>query len=408
MENDSRIRILRILEVLRTETDQDHPITIVEIVKLLNERWNLDAHRITVQKDIASLMDAGYPIEAVRSTQNRYYMTEQLFELPELKLLIDAVESGKFITEKKSRELTEKLTSLAVRSDRESLKRNISISDRVKTGNEQLYYIMDALNEAINRKRKVSFLYFEYHAGKKKKLRNEGEPYVLSPYTLTWNGDFYYVVGWSDKHEKIATFRVDRIYRVPEILEEKAVRKPKQYSIGDFAEKAFQMFDREHATVELLCVNEAMNTVIDHFGTKIRTEQTDEDHFRFKAEVSLSPVFFAWVFQFGGMIKIVGPLEVLAQYRKMLRQQIDWDRSESVMGICGSNTREKGFMISTQCPFCSQETEIPINLIDLFSWEVDGLPAQDAFPYLTDDQREMIISGTCPSCWCSLYEQDED
>ena len=323
MENDSRIRILRILELLRTETDQDHPITIVEIVKLLNERWNLDAHRITVQKDIASLMDAGYPIEAVRSTQNRYYMTEQLFELPELKLLIDAVESGKFITEKKSRELTEKLTSLAVRGDRESLKRNISISDRVKTGNEQLYYIMDALNEAINRKRKVGFLYFEYHAGKRKKLRNDGEPYILSPYTLTWNGDFYYAVGWSDKHEKIATFRVDRIYRVPEILEEKAVRKPKQYSIGDFAEKAFQMFDREHATVELLCVNKAMNTVIDHFGTKIRTEQVDEDHFRFKAEVSLSPVFFAWVFQFGGMIEIVGPAEVKEAYLERLRNQLE-------------------------------------------------------------------------------------
>ena len=329
MENDSRIRILRILELLRTETDQDHPITIVEIVKLLNERWNLNAHRITVQKDIASLMDAGYPIEAVRSTQNRYYMTEQLFELPELKLLIDAVESGKFITEKKSRELTEKLTSLAVRSDRESLKRNISISDRVKTGNEQLYYIMDVLNEAINRKRKVSFLYFEYHAGKKKKLRNEGEPYILSPYTLTWNGDFYYVVGWSDKHEKIATFRVDRIYGVPEILEEKAVQKPKQYSIGDFAEKAFQMFDRDHATVELLCVNEAMNTVIDHFGTKIRTEQTDEDHFRFKAEVSLSPVFFAWVFQFGGMIKIVGPQEAKEAYIERLRKQL-YDKFEEM------------------------------------------------------------------------------
>ena len=326
---DSRIRLLRILKILRTETDEKHPITIVQITKILKEQWSIDPNRITTQKDIAALIDAGYPIEVVRSTQNRYYVTSQLFELPELKLLIDAVESGKFITEKKSRELTEKLTSLAVRSDRESLKRNISISDRVKTGNEQLYYIMDALNEAINRKRKVSFLYFEYHAGKKKKLRNEGEPYILSPYTLTWNGDFYYVVGWSDKHEKIATFRVDRIYGVPEILEEKAVRKPKQYSIGDFAEKAFQMFDRDHATVELLCVNEAMNTVIDHFGTKIRTEQTDEDHFRFRTEVSLSPVFFAWVFQFGGMIKIVGPQEAKEAYTERLRKQL-YDKFEEM------------------------------------------------------------------------------
>ena len=322
MANDSRIRILRILEILRSESDEAHPITIVEIVKLLNERWNLDSYRITVQKDIAAMIDAGYPIEVVRSTQNRYYMTDQLFELPELKLLIDAVESGKFISEKKSRVMTEKLTSLAVHSDRDSLKRNISISDRVKTGNEQLYYIMDALNDAINQKRKVSFLYYEYHVEKKKKLKNGGEPYVLSPYTLTWNGEFYYVVGWSDKHQKIATFRVDRIYKVPEILPEKAEPKPKQYSIGDFAEKAFQMFDKEHATVELLCVNEAMNTVIDHFGTKIKTEQVDEDHFRFKAEVSVSPVFFAWIFQFGGMIRIVGPQEVKEAYVERLRKEI--------------------------------------------------------------------------------------
>ena len=193
MVNDSRIRILRILEILRSESDENHPITIVEILKILNERWNMDSYRITVQKDIAALIDAGYPIEVVRSTQNRYYVTEQMFELPELKLLIDAVESGKFISEKKSRELTEKLTALAIRSDRDSLKRNISITDRIKNGNEQLYYIMDVLNEAINRKRKVSFLYFEYHAGKSKKLKNDGDPYILSPYTLTWNGDFYYV-----------------------------------------------------------------------------------------------------------------------------------------------------------------------------------------------------------------------
>ena len=322
MGNDSRIRMLRILELLRTETDESHPLTIVELVRLLNEKWNLDSYRITVQKDIASLIEAGYPIEVIRSTQNRYYVTEQLFELPELKLLIDAVESGKFISEKKSRVLTEKLTSLAIRSDRELLKRNISISGRVKTGNEQLYYVMDALNDAINRKKQVRFLYFEYSDGKRKKLKNGGKPYVLSPYTLTWNGDFYYAVGWSEKHQKIATFRVDRVYRVPEILPEKAVPKPRHYNIGDFAEKAFQMFDREHATVELFCENGAMNTVIDHFGTKIQTEQVDADHFRFKAEVSVSPVFFAWVFEFGGMIRILGPQEVKDAYQQRLEKQL--------------------------------------------------------------------------------------
>ena len=212
MENDSKIRLLRILELLKTQTDENHPLTIADMEAALLDKWNLTAYRVTIQKDIAALCAAGYDIVTVRSTQNKYYLSSRLFELPELKLLIDAVESSKFITEKKSRLLTEKLTTLASINEASVLKRNISIADRVKSGNEQIYYIMDALNEAINTNRKVRFLYFEYDGRKRKALKNGGNPYILSPYTLTWNGDFYYVVGWSEKHGKIATFRVDRIY----------------------------------------------------------------------------------------------------------------------------------------------------------------------------------------------------
>ena len=119
------------------------------------------------------------------------------------------------------------------------------------------------------------------------------ERYILSPYTLTWNGDFYYVVGWSDKHEKIATFRVDRMADTPVLLEVTAVKKPKGYSIGTFAEKAFRMYDADHGTVTLLCDNCAMNTVIDHFGTEAKTKPVDKDHFQLEAEVSVSPTFFS-------------------------------------------------------------------------------------------------------------------
>ena len=307
---EPRTRILRILQILQAETDAEHPITIVEIIRELKERWNLDAYRITVQQDIEAMIAAGYPIVVVRSTQNRYYIRERLFSLPELKLLIDAVESGKFITRKKSRVLTEKLTTLAAVHDAGDLKRNISLADRVKTENEAGYEILDALNAAINAGVKVSFRYFEYSGAKRRKLKNGGEPYILSPYTLTWNGDFYYVVGWSDKHEKVAVFRVDRIADTPELLKEPAVKKPKGYSIGSFAEKAFRMFDADHETVTLLCDNRAMNTVIDHFGSKVKTTPVDKDHFQFDAEVSVSPTFFSWIFEFGGMIKIVGPENV--------------------------------------------------------------------------------------------------
>ena len=307
---ETRTRILRILQLLQTETDADHPITIVEIIRLLKERWSLEAYRITVQQDIEAMIASGYPIVVVRSTQNRYYLQERLFSLPELKLLIDAVESGKLITQKKSQTLKEKLTTLASIHDAGALKRNISLADRVKTENEAGYEILDALNDAINAGVKVSFRYFEYSGTKRRKLKNGGEPYILSPYTLTWNGDFYYVVGWSEKHGKVAVFRVDRIADTPVPLEDPAVKRPKGYSIGSFAEKAFRMFDSDHETVTLLCDNRAMNTVIDHFGSKVKTKPVDQDHFQFVVEVSVSPTFFSWIFEFGGMIKIIGPENV--------------------------------------------------------------------------------------------------
>ncbi len=313
---ETRTRILRILQILQTETDAEHPITIVEIGRLLKDRWNLDAYRITVQQDIEAMIAPGYPIAVVRSTQNRYYIRERLFSLPELKLLIDAVESGKFITRKKSRILADKLTTLANIHDAGALKRNISLADRVKTENEAGYEILDALNDAINAGVKVSFRYFEYSGTKRRKLKNGGEPYILSPYTLTWNGDFYYVVGWSEKHGKVAVFRVDRIADTPELLEEPAMKKPKGYSIGSFAEKAFRLFDSNHETVTLLCDNRAMNTVIEHFGSNVKTRPVDKDHFQFDAEVSLSPTFFSWIFEFGGIIKIVGPEQVKDAFRQ--------------------------------------------------------------------------------------------
>ena len=322
MENDGKVRLLRLLELLQTESDELHPISITQITAAMKERWGLEAYRITIQKDVAALQAAGYEIEAIRSTQNRYYLASRSFELPELKLLLDAVESSKFITQKKSRILASKLLTLTSRHAAAGLKRNISIADRIKPKNEHIYYFIDAINEAINTKRKISFLYFAYTPAKKKELKNDGEPYVLSPYTLTWNGDCYYVVGWSEKHGKVATFRVDRILETPEILPDAAVPRPKDYSIADFAEKAFQLFDADRTEVTLLCDAVAMNSVLDHFGDLAKTTPVDEHTFRLTAEVSLSPTFLAWVFQFGGKVKLLGPDEAIEKYQTMLKAGI--------------------------------------------------------------------------------------
>ena len=323
MENDGKVRLLRLLELLRTESDELHPISITQITAAMKERWGLDAYRITIQKDVAALQAAGYEIETIRSTQNRYYLMSRPFELPELKLLLDAVESSKFITQKKSKILAGKLLKLTSRHAAAGLKRNISIADRIKPKNEHIYYFIDAINEAINTKKKISFLYFAYTPAKKKELKNGGEPYVLSPYTLTWNGDCYYVVGWSEKHGKVATFRVDRILETPRLLDEPAVPRPKNYSIADFAEKAFQLFDADRTEVTLLCDAVAMNSVLDHFGDRAKTTPVDEHTFRLAAEVSLSPTFFAWVFEFGGKIKILGPQSVKDAYAELVKIAIE-------------------------------------------------------------------------------------
>ena len=195
---------------------------------------------------------------------------------------------------------------------------NISIADRIKPKNEHIYYFIDAINEAINTKRKIAFRYFAYTPAKKKALKNDGIYYILSPYTLTWNGDCYYVVGWSDKHGKVATFRVDRIFETPRNLPDKAVPRPKDYSIADFAEKAFQLFDADRTEVTLLCAAAAMNSVMDHFGDHAKTTPVDDKTFRLVAEVSLSPTFFAWVFQFGGKVQILEPAEAIEKYQALL------------------------------------------------------------------------------------------
>lgn len=317
-KNETRIRLLRMLELLQNESDEQHPISTPDAIRLLQERWGIPAYRITVQRDVEALVAAGYDVRTIHARQNRYYMATRTFEQAELKLLTDAVASSKFITKSKSKALADKLVTLTNIQRADELKRNISIADRIKPKNEGIYEFIDTVNRAINEKKKIRFLYFSYTVSKRKRLKNDGKPYIFSPYTLSWNGDCYYMVGWSDKHRKVATFRVDRIYATPEILEDPAVKRPKGYSIADFSEKAFQLFDGERTEVALLCHEDAMNSVLDHFGEKVKTRLIDDSYFLLNAEVSLSPTFFAWIFQFGGKVTIQGPDAAIVRMTELL------------------------------------------------------------------------------------------
>lgn len=320
MENENKARILFLYMLLNEMSDEDHPLSTVEIIKLLKEKYGVEAHRTTLSRDITVLEKCGIDVITINSTQNKYFIGARLFELPELKLLIDAVESSKFITESKSEELVAKLSKLASVNQAEKLKRNLCTTNRVKPGNEMIYYIVDAINEAINNKKKISFLYFEYDVRKKQKLKNNGKEYIFSPYTLAWNGDYYYVVGYSDKHKGLGAFRVDRIKLTPTILDDDAVPAPEEFSIADFTKSVFGMYDSEHIVVELKCDNSLMKTMIDRFGEDISTKPYSMTEFKATVEVSASPTFYGWVFGFGGKIGILSPKNVKEAYKAQVKQ----------------------------------------------------------------------------------------
>ena len=321
-EGTGKLRLLYILRLLQEETDENHTLSTAQIQKALKERWNMDAHRITVGDDIQLLQSVGIEIGKIESTQNKYYLLSRPLEQAELKALTDAVASSKVITKKKSRELMEKLSSLGSPFKRDELVRNISPEDRIKAHNENIIYNVDAVNQAINEKCKVAFRYFSYSANKRKEMKNGGAPYIFSPWALVWNGDYYYAVGWSDKHDGIGSFRVDRMQSVPELLREAAVPMPKKFKVSDYIKNNYHMFGGEVRRVDLLCAGDVMDSIIDRFGYDVETELQEDGSFVAHVDVAVNNVFFGWVFGFGGKVKIEGPAEIAEAYRKMVQEAL--------------------------------------------------------------------------------------
>ena len=323
-ENDNRLRILYLYQLLLSQTDENHPLTTKQIMDKMQELHQIHMHRTTVPSDIALLQAAGFDIVGVRRRAFEYYLADRTFSIPELKILIDAVQSSKFITEKKSRDLIERLISLASKHDADRLKRSIHISGRAKSKNEKGYYIVDAINEAMNTNVKVSFLYFDYDGKKKQVLKNDGQPYIVSPYDLVWDGDFYYLIGYCDDRQEVRVFRVDRIKQQPLLLSDEMQKRPKDYDVSKYTQEVFRMFATQDTTeVALLCENHVMKSIIDRFGSKIRTQTISDHQFRVKVKVCTGPTFYRWVFGFNGAIRIEGPQDVRQTYREMLVKALE-------------------------------------------------------------------------------------
>lgn len=314
MKNESQQALLLLWQYLHQHADEQHPVSVTDILAFWQQH-GIQAGRKSVYTDIELLQNVGMDIVCVKSSQNRYFVGQRLFELPELKLLVDAVESSRFITEKKSTALIKKLGHLTSTAQAEQLNRRIYMGGTPKPENESIYYNVDTIHNAVQKKQQITFQYFEYTPKKEKILKHDGYKYRFSPYAMIWNRDCYYAVGWSEKHGKIAQFRVDRMTAV-EPLEQVAVQTP-DFNPAEYVRKVFGMYPDDLCTVELLCDNEVMRSVIDRFGENVRTETVDEQHFRATVEVAPSPPFFSWVFTFSGKIRIVSPAAVLEEMRDM-------------------------------------------------------------------------------------------
>ena len=323
VKDPGKLRLWRIAELLYKQTDETHMLSAAQIDRILSEQYGLASNPRTIQEDIRFLREAGMGIETVRSTQNRYYVSHCLFELPELQLLIDAVESSRFVTEKKSKVLTDKLLTLAGAGEEEQLRHHFVTDPDRKPENEQIYYIADTVSRAISQHRKIRFQYYQYDAYKNKVLKRDGEPYVFSPYSLVWNGDFYYMIGWCDTHGGMGSYRIERIYTTPEILDEDAVPPPEGFDAAEYVGSMFRMYNTGREKVTLACDNDLMDAMIDRFGTDVKVTENRETEFVIEVEIAVNHVFYSWVFGFGERVRILSPLFVAERYRRMVEETAD-------------------------------------------------------------------------------------
>lgn len=316
---NQKMKALYIMDYLMRNTDEEHPAPMRDIIAYL-ESSGISAERKSIYSDIEGLQLFGVDI---LSCSKGYYVVSREFELPELKMLVDCVSASKFITEKKSEKLIKKIESLASRHEAGKLQRQVYIADRIKAGNEDIYRSVDTLSEAINEKRKVSFKYFEYDTNKKRRYRNDGNEYVVSPYSLTVSDENYYLIAHYPKHEGLTHFRVDRmsdIRIIDEMQENVESIMGEGFSVGEYSRKLFSMYSGENTRVEITCENRMMNSVIDRFGKDVFVMKLDDEHFKVTVNVNLSPTFFAWIFTFGGKMRISAPEEAKAKFNEVVKK----------------------------------------------------------------------------------------
>ena len=313
--DNQKLKIFYIHDYLLKNSHQDHPVRAAELIEMLQRQHNISCDRKTVYSDIAALQDYGVDIVSIPGKNGGYYIASRNFELPELKLLIDAVQSSRFLTEKKSRELIEKLCNQCSVHDARLMRRDVLVSGRVKSMNETIYYNVDRIQEAIAEGKQISFRYFDWGLDGKRHYREKS--YEASPYGLCQDNENCYLLGYSERHG-ITSYRVDRMTDI-RTTEQNRTPCPELSgkALVEHANRLFQMFAGDDITVKLRFHRDLLNVVIDRFGRDTMLIPDGEDHFNFTVQVAVSPMFLSWVIGFGSKAQILYPQSVVQQCKDL-------------------------------------------------------------------------------------------
>ena len=314
---NQKLKLLIIRDYLLKNSDENHPVTVPELIEEL-ARFDVKAERKSIYDDLEALRV--YGMDIIKSKGN-YYVGERTFQTPELKLLVDSVQSSKFITQSKTRSLIKKIEELASIYDEQLLERQVYVRNRVKSMNESVYYNVDEISDAINQDRMIRFKYFELLVNKERHIRKDGAWYIVSPFAQMWDDENYYMLAWDGEAKLIKHYRVDKMLKIT-ALDRKREGKDAfaEVDMSAYTKKVFGMFTGRERQVTLRMKNNLAGAVFDRFGTDVILIPDGEDHFTVTLEVAVSPLFFAWVFGFGKDAEIVSPTDIRVEAGKAARE----------------------------------------------------------------------------------------
>lgn len=322
---NQRLKLLYLSRLFQRETDEANGLTMTEIINKLSAE-EIDASRKSIYEDIKALNDFGMDIKMDKDgNKSLYHAVSRDFELAELKMLVDAVQSSRVITAKQSKDLIKKIEdNLCSKYEAKQLNRQVYVLNRIKSQNESLFLSVDAILTAISNNKKITFKYFMWDTKGKKVYKKDGALYKISPWALCWEDENYYLIAYDSEGEKIKYYRVDKMIRVKETDEARdGFEKYKEIDLSTYTDKRFRMFDGKVKKVELMAKNYMSNVIFDTFGREIFTMPYDEDHFKAGVEVAVTSQFYGWIFGLGEDVKIVGPEEVVDEYKSYLSKNIN-------------------------------------------------------------------------------------